>query len=51
MYRFILLKNQKTYKFNGYYNEIERIDKLNYCLKFALLLLIVLEIIIFLKYI
>lgn len=41
MYRFILLKNQKTYKFNGYYNEIERIDKLNYCLKFALLLLLI----------
>ena len=41
MYKFILLKNQKSYKFNGSYNEIERIDKLNYCLKFALLLLLI----------
>ena len=41
MYRFILLKNKKTYNFNGSYNENERIDKLNYCLKFALLILLI----------
>ena len=41
MYKFILLKNQKSHKFNGTYNEIERIDKIKYCLKFALLLLLI----------
>ena len=41
MHKFILLKNQKSHKFNGSYNEIERIDKIKYCLKFALLLLLI----------
>ena len=41
MYKFILLKNLKSHKFNGSYNEIERIDKINYCLKFGLLLLLI----------
>ena len=41
MYNFILLNNQKIYKFHGTYNEIERTDKISYFIKFILLLLLI----------
>ena len=41
MYNFILLNNQKFYKFHGSYNENEKTDKISLSLKSLLLLLLI----------